>query len=117
MQAHPVTQGAAQNLSARIQQEGERPELRGNNQIYIGHLLRMLSVMEDILQVGVRLMLRKIEAHQFPPQSLVSSKSNKAEDYKAFRDEVVNTLKAYPELVGDERLGPAIARVSRVGNP
>ena len=52
-----MTQGAAQNLSVRIRQEGERPELRGNDQVYIGHLLRMLSAMEDILQVGVRPLL------------------------------------------------------------
>ena len=51
----PITQGTTRNLSARIQQEGERPELRGNNQVYIGHLLRMLSAMEDTLRVGVEL--------------------------------------------------------------
>ena len=54
---HPITQGAARNLSERIQQEGERPELRGNNQVYIGHLLRMLSAIEDLLQVSVRSLL------------------------------------------------------------
>ena len=45
----------------------------------------------------------------------MSSKSGKAEGYKTFRDEVANTLKSYPELAGDERLGKAITRVSRVG--
>jgi len=88
----------AQNLSVRVGQERERPELRGNNQVYVGHLLRMLSVMEDILQ------------------TLISSKPTKVEDYRTFRDEVVNTLKTYPELVGDERLGRAITRTSRVGS-
>ncbi|KAF9646529.1 hypothetical protein BDM02DRAFT_3171519 [Thelephora ganbajun] len=88
---------ATRNLSERIQQEGEMPELRGNNQVYIGHLLRMLSAMEDILQF------------------LLSSKSRKTEGYTSFRDEVVSTLGAYPELVADGRLGQAIARVSRVG--
>ena len=48
-------------------------------------------------------------------QTLKSSKPNKVENYKTFRDEVVDTLKTYPELVGDERLGRAIARISRVG--
>ena len=47
---------------------------------------------------------------------MISYKSSKTEDYKTFRDEVVNTLKTYPELVGDERLGSAIARVSKVGS-
>lgn len=45
----------------------------------------------------------------------MSSKSNKVESYKTFRDEVVNTLKSSPEFVGDERLGKTITRVSRVG--
>ena len=72
--------------------------------------------MEEILQVCVRPLLWQTEPHQFPSQSLISSKSSKAEDYKTFRDEVMNTLKTYPELVGDERLGRAINRVSRVGS-
>ena len=46
---------------------------------------------------------------------MISSKSNKVEGYKAFRDEIVDTFKAHPELVGDERLGRAITRVSKVG--
>ena len=70
--------------------------------------------MEDVLQVSVRLLLLRMKPHRFPLQALVSSKSSKAEGYKTFRDEVVNTLKAHPELVADERLERAIARVSRV---
>ena len=46
---------------------------------------------------------------------MISSKSSKAENYKTFGDGIMNTLKTYPELVGDERLGRAIIRVSRVG--
>jgi len=71
--------------------------------------------MEDILQVGTRLSLWEIKPHRFLSQSLISSKSDKVEGYKTFGDEIVNALKRYPELVGDERLGRAITRVSRVG--
>ena len=72
-------------------------------------------MIEDVLQVSVRPLLPQTKPpHRFPSQALVSSKSSKAEGYKTFRDEVVNTLKAHPELVADERLGRAIARVSRV---
>ena len=70
--------------------------------------------MEDVLQVNVRLLLLRMKSHRFPSQALVSSKSSKVEGYKTFRDEVVNTLKVHPELVADERLERAIARVSRV---
>ena len=56
VQPNTINQGSAQNLSARVRKEGERPELRGNNQVYIGHLLRMLSTMEDIVQVRILLL-------------------------------------------------------------
>jgi len=75
----------------------------------------MLSAMEDILQVSTRRPLRQNESDQSLLQTLISSKSSKAEGYRTFRDEVVNTLKSHPELAGDERLGKAITRVSRVG--
>jgi len=71
--------------------------------------------MEDILQVGTRPLLWEIKPHQFLSQSLISSKSSKAEDYKTFGDGIMDVLKTYPEVVGDERLGRAITRVSRVG--
>lgn len=45
------------------------------------------------------------------------SKSNKAEDYRAFRDEIVETLKTYPRLAGDERLGRVLAQASGVVHP
>jgi len=70
--------------------------------------------MEDTLQVGTRPFLWQTKPHQFLSQFMISSKSSKTEDYKTFGDKIVNTLKTYPELVGDERLGRAITRVSRV---
>jgi len=75
----------------------------------------MLSVMEDTLQVSIRLSLWQTKPHRFLSQSLILSKSSKAEGYKTFQGEIMNALRAHPELVGDERLGRAIARVSRVG--
>lgn len=71
--------------------------------------------MEDILQVRIKPLPQRANPNQPSSQSLTLSKSSKAEGYKAFRDEVVNALKSYPELVGDERLGKAITRVSKVG--
>ena len=71
--------------------------------------------MEEILQVSTQPLLRQTDPNQPLPQSLIISKSSKAEGYKTFRAEVTNTLKSYPELAGDERLGKAITRVSRVG--
>jgi len=71
--------------------------------------------MEDTLQVGTRPFLWQKKPHQFLSQFMISSKSSKAEGYKTFGDEIMNTLKGYPGLVGDERLGRAITRVSRVG--
>ena len=77
----------------------------------------MLSAMEEILQVSLRPLLWRTRPDQPPSQSLISSKSSKVDGYGTFRDEVVNVLNSYPELVGDERLGKAIDRVSRVKGP
>jgi len=86
----PTVQTVFSNLANSLRKEAHGKDNAGQNQTYVGHVVTMLSTMQDVCDQ-------------------MTEGSDERTTYSAFCRDVFSSLRQHPELKAQQRLGASIA--------